>query len=152
MNRVVLLLLMVSMAVSVQAEPDLTAILGRWAGTVSQEGMRQFKGQEFFYTLDVHILKVLEHEASGTLRVLEVGCEAEMVFRHFADGAYLFISQPIKNSPAYCVPALIRIKSLPGGKIQYSATYATPNNPRNQGLQGTLQRLISVESKEQQEQ
>lgn len=152
MKVIVLLLLIGSIALSAQAQPDPASLRGRWAGTVSQEGVRRFQGQEFFYTMDLLITQVLEHEVSGKLRVLEVNCEADLVFRHFADGEFVFFAQPVKNSPANCVTSLIRIKPLLGGKIEYAATFATPDNPRHPGLKGTLNRLISVEAREQAEQ
>jgi hypothetical protein len=132
--------------------PDPASIRGRWAGTGSQEGVKQFAGLQFHYTLDLHIQQLLEHEASGTLWIPEVGCRSLITFLHYAEGVFRFVSQPLKNSSKECIPAVFTLKPAGKDKLAYSATYTLPNHTRHQGLQGTLSRLISVEAKEQQEQ
>lgn len=152
MKIFVMLLLIGSLAVSVQADPDPALIRGRWVGTVSQEGMRRFQGQTFYYTIDMLIPELLEGEVSGTMAVIEADCRGELTFQHFADGVFRFLARPVKGSPKHCVFAVLTIKPLPRDKIEVSFTYPTPDNPRTQGLQGTLHRLISMERDRQQDQ
>jgi hypothetical protein len=132
--------------------PDPASIRGRFAGTVSQEGVKRFAGQQFYYTLDLHIQQLREHESSGTLWVPEVGCRSLITFLHYAEGVFRFVAQPLKNSSKECIAAVFTLKPVGKDKLAYSATYTLPDHTRHQGLQGTLSRLISIEAKEQQEQ
>ena len=132
--------------------PDPAAIRGRFAGTVSQKGVRAFKDQTFSYTLDLHITQLLEHEVSGTFWIPEVGCRGEIIFLHLEGGLFRFIGEPVKGSPKDCIAGVFTLKPVAGDKVEYAATFATPTNPRHPSLAGTLHRLLSLERREHVEQ
>jgi hypothetical protein len=136
---------------------DPVSLHGRWGGTVSQKGVRDYKDHTFNYMMSVHITQLLEGEVSGTATIAEVGCRGFLTFLYHADGVFHFMSgEPTKLSPKIkdndCVPGVMTVKVLTADKIEVATFFATPSNPRFPSVQGTLMRLAPVEGKKQVEQ
>jgi hypothetical protein len=124
---------------------DPVLLRGRWGGTVAQEGVKEYKGQIFFYTLSLHIVKLLEDEQSGTMWWPEAGCRANLTLIHYTEGVFRFATRPVDKSPKHCLPTMLTIKLPTTNKAEVAFYYRTMPKPI---AEGTLRRLAPVEFKE----